>query len=247
MTDLRTTLTSGTSAEDLAACVRYLLWEEAKRLLEFDAQRYTLDVVDGGVYQRLTAEREARRQAIFDRLEYRFEERAARIRQDAKAVLTAAAEELRAELLPLARLRVRSMGKDVDQATRRSLRELLVRHGRSDDALLFAYLTMQDLIVNAWAHEGTAPTSEDRFADEVAESFGTYDGACDLKALLRVPKRHQVRDGWRVVASFDTAEEAVAEAQFRNIAERCPALEPRYVAVDAEAVTPKRRRAAAAA
>lgn len=234
--------------KDLAAAVKYMLWTEAKRLLEYDPARYGMDVVDDSAYaKRLDRKAEAQRMHDFSVLEYNFGERAAAAERDARAVLLAATAELRAELLPVAKLRIRQVAKEIDATTRKELRKLVAEHKSSDDAVLFAYLTMQDLVRNYWECEGRAPSTEDRFADEVAESTSDYDGAADLAALLRVPKRYQVRDGWRIAASFDTVEEAQADAVFKNVVEGCSVIAPRYVVVDVDNDRrPARKRARAA-
>jgi hypothetical protein len=230
--------------EDLAATTRLFLLDEAKALLEFDPKRYRLDVVDDSVYanRKPTALEVEAQQARFAEFEAGFAENEAECAAEAKAVLLRKMASLATHHLARATVKLGSMLFQTDAASRKSYRALLAEHGRSDTALLFVYMMLKSEI--EWSLDYEAPTagSEARFADEVAEATGSYDGTVAYKALDRCARRYQVRAGGArgdtIVASFDTWEEALADQQFRE------ATHELCYAVDSLADSRKRKRAA---
>jgi hypothetical protein len=211
------------ATEDLKATTRLFLLDEAKAQLEYDARRYKLDVIDDSVYagRKPTASELAAQQARFAEFEAGFAENEAECAAEAKAVLLRKMASLATHHVARARVKLGTMLFQTDAAQRKQYRALLAEHSGSEAAMLFVYLMLRSEIEWSLDYDEPMAGSEARFADEVAEATGSYDGTVAYKALDRCARRYQVRipsrRGELVVASFDTWTEAVKDAEFRQV------------------------------
>lgn len=174
------------TTQDLQSVVAFMLLAEAKRLGELDARTYSLDVVDGAEYaQHLSAADERRRKARFAEQSMVFTITHAEDEQRVAAHVARLAERLRGNYLAKANAFLKAAAYRADKRTRSELAAVLKEHGASDDAKLFSYLTLLELIKEQEECEEPQAGSEDRFRDEVALAYEGCDSPEQLGALLK--------------------------------------------------------------
>src|SRR4051812_27141325 len=114
------------TSEDLKSIVAWMLLTEAKRVGEYDARTYSLDVVDGSEYPKyLTAADERRRKAEYHDRELEYTLTHAEDSTKVEVHVLRLAERLRGIYLAKAKAFLKAMAYRADKQTRAELAAVL--------------------------------------------------------------------------------------------------------------------------